>query len=88
MTLTSNVVTFRADIGTLPSDQVQDICDIGFTHYRRVEDDVTGKLAILRAACLILCDMAMADPNPMAGLDACLYDIRAETEGLIITLNS
>ena len=88
MSLHSNVVAIRADIGALPDEQVQEIRDTGFTHYRRVEDDLIGKLAILRAACLILCDMAMADPDPATGLDACLRDLREETEGLILIMQS
>ncbi|QFQ88242.1 hypothetical protein F8A10_12045 [Paracoccus kondratievae] len=91
MTPHSNVVTFPATfgpMGELPAEQLQEIRDIGFTHYRHVEDDLMGKMAILRAACLILSDLALADPDPVAGLDACLADLRAETANLIRDMQS
>ncbi|WP_353429463.1 hypothetical protein [Paracoccus denitrificans] len=89
MTLQSNVIAFPSGmVGDLPSDQMQEIRDIGFTHYRRAEGDLIAAMAILRAACLILCDMAMADPDPMATLDTCLGEIRGETEGLILVMQA
>lgn len=89
MTLQSNVVAFPSDmVGDLPSDQMQEIRDIGFTHYRRAEGDLIAAMAILRAACLILCDLAAADPNPMAALDNHLRDLRDETEGLILVMQA
>ncbi|WP_028710390.1 hypothetical protein [Paracoccus pantotrophus] len=79
-----NVIAFPRDLGGLPADQMQEIRDIGFTHYRRVEDDLIGQIAILRAACLILCDFAMRVPDPVAGLEAHLGHLRDETAELIL----
>lgn len=79
-----NVIAFQRDLGEMPADQMQEIRDIGFAHYRRVEDDRIGQIAILRTACLILCDFAMRDPDPMAELETCLGHLRDETAALIL----
>lgn len=78
-----NVIAFHRETRDLPADKMQEVRDIGFTHYRRVSDDPIGQIAILRAAALILCDFALREPNPMTGLDVCLGHLREETASLI-----
>ena len=78
------VIAYQRDLGEMPADQLQEIRDIGFAHYRRVEDDRIGQIAILRTACLILCDIALRGPDPMAELEACLGHMRDETTALIL----
>lgn len=78
-----NVIAFPRDVFEISADQMQEIRDIGFTHYRHVEDDRIGQIAILRAAALILSDFAMFDADPMAELEICLGHLRDETTALI-----
>lgn len=88
MTLQSNVIAFPADLGGLPPDQMQEIRDTGFTYYRHAQDDRIRQFAILWAACLIQCDLAIGDPDPQAALEVNFRDMRAETEALIATMQS
>ena len=84
----NNVVAFPADFGELPPDEMQEVRDIAYTLYRRANGDMIGTMAVLRAACLILCDLATADPDPISALDLNLRDMRCETEHLINLMQS
>lgn len=72
----------------LPRDEMQRMRDLAYTLYRRADGDLLGAVAILRAACLILCDLASGDPDPMGALDLSLRDMRCETEHLIELMQS
>lgn len=81
--IATNVFAFPHCQAELPVSDIQEARNIGFTHYRRTEGDLIGKIAILRAAALISCDLALSDPDPQAGLDAVMRDFREEVAGLI-----
>lgn len=88
MILQSNVIAFPADYGELPPDEMQKVRDTAYTLYRHADGDLIGAMAILRAACLILCDLSSGDPDPIAALDLNLRDLRCETKGLIELMQS
>lgn len=88
MTLQSNVIAFPADFGELSPDEMREVRDTAYTLYRHADGDMIGSMAVLRAACLILCDLSSGDPDPIAALDLNLRDLRCETERLIELMQS